>query len=29
MTFFDRVYEAVCMIPKGRVATYVQIALLA
>ena len=29
MTFFDRVYEAVCMIPKGRVATYGQIALLA
>lgn len=29
MTFFDRVYEAVCKIPKGKVATYGQIALLA
>jgi methylated-DNA-protein-cysteine methyltransferase-like protein len=29
MTFFDRVYQAVSMIPKGRVATYGQIALLA
>ncbi len=29
MTFFDCVYQAVCMIPKGRVATYGQIALLA
>ena len=28
-SFFDRVYELVCMIPKGKVATYGQIALLA
>lgn len=29
MTFFDRVYEVVCKIPKGKVATYGQIAFLA
>ena len=29
MNFFERVYEAVCRIPKGKVATYGQIALLA
>lgn len=29
MNFFERVYEAVCHIPKGKVATYGQIALLA
>lgn len=29
MSFYDRVYKAVCMIPKGKVATYGQIALLA
>ena len=29
MSFYDRVYEAVCRIPKGKVATYGQIAMLA
>lgn len=29
MTFYERVYEAVCRIPKGKVASYGQIALLA
>ena len=29
MNFFERVYEAVCRIPKGKVATYGQIAFLA
>lgn len=29
MSFYDRVYEAVCCIPKGKVATYGQIAMLA
>ena len=29
MNFFERVYEAVCRIPEGKVATYGQIALLA
>ena len=29
MNFFERVYEAVCRIPRGKVATYGQIALLA
>jgi methylated-DNA-protein-cysteine methyltransferase-like protein len=28
-SFFERVYKLVCMIPKGRVATYGQIAVLA
>ena len=28
-TFYERVYEAVCRIPRGRVATYGQIALMA
>ena len=28
MSFYDRVYEAVCRIPKGKVATYGQIAML-
>ena len=28
-TFYERVYEAVCRIPCGRVATYGQIAMLA
>lgn len=27
-SFFDRVYRAVCMIPRGKVATYGQIALI-
>ena len=29
MTFHQRVYQAVCEIPKGKVATYGQIALMA
>ena len=29
MTFYERVYKAVALIPKGKVATYGQIALLA
>lgn len=29
MSVFDRIYEVVCKIPKGRVATYGQVALLA
>ena len=29
MTFYERIYEAVRQIPRGRVATYGQIALLA
>ena len=29
MNFYERVYAAVCRIPKGKVATYGQIALLA
>ena len=28
-SFFDRVYEIVCRIPAGKVATYGQVALLA
>ena len=27
-SFFDRVYRAVCMIPRGKVATYGQIAMI-
>ena len=29
MSVFDRIYDVVCKIPKGRVATYRQVALLA
>lgn len=29
MSVFDKIYEVVCSIPKGKVATYGQIALLA
>lgn len=29
MSVFDRIYEVVCTIPEGRVATYGQVALLA
>ena len=29
MTFYERIYEAVQQIPRGRVSTYGQIALLA
>ncbi len=29
MSVFDRIYEVVCNIPKGRVATYGQVAMLA
>lgn len=28
MSFYDKVYEQVCKIPKGKVATYGQIALM-
>ena len=29
MTVFEKIYEVVCQIPKGKVATYGQVALLA
>ncbi len=29
MTVFEKIYEVVCKIPKGKVATYGQVALLA
>lgn len=29
MTVFERIYEVVCKVPKGKVATYGQVALLA
>lgn len=29
MSVFERIYEVVCTIPKGRVATYGQVAMLA
>ena len=29
MSVFDKIYEVVCSIPKGKVATYGQVALLA
>lgn len=29
MTVFEKIYEVVCNIPKGKVATYGQVAMLA